>query len=237
MAKNSYFQFKQFRIEQGQCAMKVTTDACLLGAITEVENTGSILDIGAGTGLLSLMAAQRSQANITAVELDPQACQQASENFDNSPWPNQLTVINSTIQDFAATATQRFDCIICNPPFFHNCYKASEKRRSQARHTDTLTFEELASAISKLLRDTGLAWVMLPVDFSHLFAEAANRYGLKPNKIISVRSSDQHKPHRHITVIGKSCDVAIDEVLSIYKQHPQYSDGFSHLLNPYYLFF
>lgn len=115
MARNSYFQFKQFRVEQGLTAMKITTDACILGARAEVENRQAILDVGAGTGLLSLMAAQRSTARIDAVELDDQAAIQARENFSASPWQNRLTLHHCPIQSFRPE--KRYDCILSNPPF------------------------------------------------------------------------------------------------------------------------
>lgn len=236
MAKNSYFQFKQFRIEQGQCAMKVTTDACVLGAVAAVEQAETILDIGSGTGLLSLMAAQRSQATITAVELDRQACQQAENNFSHSPWSQRLSVIHNRIQDFAKAAPQPFDCIICNPPFFHNCHKAPEQRRAQARHTDSLSFAELAYAIHRLLKATGQAWIMLPAVFSRLFIEETDALGLQLDHTIHVRSSDSHPAHRHILVLGKKKGSEKDKVLSIYGQHPQYSAALRQRLKPYYLF-
>ena len=124
MAGNNYFAFKQFRVEQGECAMKVTTDACILGALLAespgLRHSQSILDIGAGTSLLSLMAAQNSQAKITAVELDEEASQQAISNFAASPWADQCQLVNSAIQTFSANNIQRFDCVISPPLFFSN---------------------------------------------------------------------------------------------------------------------
>ncbi len=236
MAKNSYFQFKQFKIEQGQCAMKVTTDACLLGAMTEVESASNILDIGAGTGLLSLMVAQRSIATITAVELDTQTCEQAHNNFKKSPWYQRLTVINEPIQLFADQTQEQFDTIICNPPFFHNTQKAPDRRRSLARHTDSLGFDELAKAISKCIKVNGKSWVLLPANFSDLFLASAEQEGLKPIKTIKVQSTDQHKPHRHILVLGKQVIEHQIESLIIYNTHPDYSNQTRQLFTPYHLF-
>jgi tRNA1Val (adenine37-N6)-methyltransferase len=136
---NSYFQFKQFTVHQGDCAMKVTTDACIQGAWTPVQKDEvRILDIGAGTGLLSLMLAQKApNAIVDAVELNEQAATQAGQNFAGSPWADRLNVICSDIQGYRAT--HKYDLIISNPPFFNNSLKGPEASRNNARHTTALT--------------------------------------------------------------------------------------------------
>ncbi|MET4758482.1 tRNA1(Val) (adenine(37)-N6)-methyltransferase [Endozoicomonas sp. NE40] len=147
---NTYFQFKQFRVDQDQCAMKVTMDACLFGALVDVEESQRILDIGTGTGLLSLMAAQRSSAHIDAVELDDDAARQARQNVAQSPWSDRITVTQSAIQQFFG-APDGYDTIICNPPFFENSLKAANDKRTMARHTESLSFSDLVQATSRLL--------------------------------------------------------------------------------------
>ena len=199
--KHNSFQFKQFTVEQGDCAMKVTTDACLLGAIIPVDKARSVLDIGAGTGLLSLMVAQRCDGDILAVELDGAASEQAAHNFLQSPWSERLQIINSAIQTVVTSSVTTFERIICNPPFFQNCLAPSEQKRAQARHTDTLSFSALAHAIAALLSQDGQAWVLLPVNFSGVFCQQTLKHGLHLTQSINVRSSNQHPPHRHILVI------------------------------------
>ncbi|MGI9273899.1 MAG: tRNA1(Val) (adenine(37)-N6)-methyltransferase [Endozoicomonas sp.] len=232
-ARNSHFQFKQFRIEQDQCAMKVTTDACIFGARTDVENSRRILDIGAGSGLLSLMAAQRTSAVIDALEIDELAAKQAEQNFSSSPWANRLQLIHSSVQSFQSD--DGYDTIICNPPFFHNALKAPDSRRNMARHTDTLCFSDLASVIERLMTDDGSAWVLLPVASSSLFLEESKKVNLDVEQLISLRSSIRHNDHRHIFVLRKGEGIATTERLTIYKEGSEYSDQVITLLKSYYL--
>ena len=240
MARNSYFAFKQFKIDQGQCAMKVTTDACLFGALlgqpSSLQPVRQVLDIGAGTGLLSLIATQNSTATITAVELDEQAARQALNNFTNSPWASRLHLVNSAIQNFASD--QRFDRIITNPPFFQQACKSNDARRNLARHTDTLTFTDLASAIAQHLQDNGEAWVLLPVESTALFVRAATNQALTVVRQIGLRSSPDHPIHRYIMVLSQQRAIAephSEELLTIYSQHPHYSEQTRQLMAPYYL--
>ncbi len=214
--------------------MKITTDACLLGARAEVEHSHFILDIGAGTGLLSLMAAQRSDAVIDAVEMDDQAALQATENFKASPWSTQITLHHSSIQSFMPE--KRYDCILCNPPFFENAFKAPCSKRSLARHTDSLSFMELATNIDRLLSDEGKAWILLPVDSSSLLLKEIKQVTeLKLEQTITVRSSETHKDHRHILVLGYCNSESFHEQITIYSEHPFYTSATTELLKPYYL--
>lgn len=244
MARNRNFAFKQFKIEQGQCAMKVTTDACIFGALfgqsPNLKESQSILDIGAGTGLLSLMAAQNSQASISAIELDEEASKQAEDNFTQSPWADQLQLINSSIQAFSATSEQRFDGIISNPPFFQQAFKGNDHRRNLARHTDSLSFSDLAKAIGKHLANSGEAWILLPVESSHLFLAAAIQAGLILIKKIGLRSSSSHNNHRYILVLKHLNDTEEPQInqettVTIYDQHPHYTEEVRGLMSPYYL--
>ena len=145
MSRNSFFEFKQFRINQENCAMKVGTDGVLLGAWTPIPPTAThILDIGTGSGLLALMVAQRthSHAHIDAVEIDPTAAQQAKENFMMSPWTQQLHVIHSDFQSFEKNTLQKYDVILSNPPYFRNSLQTPNTERTMARHSSTLSLDE-----------------------------------------------------------------------------------------------
>lgn len=220
--------------------MKVTTDACLLGALLGHSScllrSRQVLDIGTGTGLLSLMAAQNSNATITAVELDEQAAQQALCNFTNSPWAKRLQLIHCAIQN--VTTNQHFDCIVTNPPFFQQAFKGINPRRNLARHTDTLTFTDLAKAIAKHLNDNGEAWILLPVSSTPLFMQAANQQELYLIRQVGLRSSPAHAVHRHIIVLGHRREMTHaprEELITIYDQHPHYSRQTRQLMAPYYL--
>lgn len=232
---NSYFQFRQFRVDQGQCAMKVTLDACLFGASIEVSDSKRILDIGTGTGLLSLMAAQRCNAKIDAVELDVDAMQQAKENFRQSPWRERLNVIHSAVQDLPET-DELYDTIICNPPFFDNALKAPDVQRNMARHTCSLSFDDLARAIDKQLMKSGNAWLLLPTVSTPLFLEAIRFYPkLQFRKQISVRSKPSRKDHRHFLAITKQGHATTEyESFSIHTKSGEYSEAVKKRLSEYY---
>jgi len=157
---NSYFQFKQFRVEQGQTPFKVGTDGVLLGAWVNCNDKTEILDAGCGTGLISLMLAQRCQANITALEIDNDAADQANDNFKNSPWPNRLNVFHQSFQEYASRTSNTFDLIVSNPPFFLNGIPNARPELSMARHENTLSIKSLLEWSAKCLRDNGnLAFV------------------------------------------------------------------------------
>ena len=223
--------------------MKVTTDACIFGALlaesSQLRQSQSILDIGAGTGLLSLMAAQNSQAKITAVELDEEASQQAISNFAASPWADQCQLVNSAIQTFSANNTQRFDCVISNPPFFQQSFKGDDQRRNMARHTDSLSFTDLIKAISRHLANCGEAWILLPVESTPRFLETAAQERLELIKKMGLRSSSLHPNHRYILVLKHlnpdKPQETQEKTVTIYDQVPHYTDETRQLMSPYYL--
>ena len=155
------FRFKQFAVEQDDVAMKVGTDGVLLGAWADCEGAKRILDIGTGTGVIALMLAQRnSQAAIHAVEIDETATRRALSNFDMSPWAERLTVENCAVQEFELS--EKFDLIISNPPYFVDSLQCPDAKRTTARHTQDLTFEELDKTVCRLLADGGRFALILP---------------------------------------------------------------------------
>jgi tRNA1Val (adenine37-N6)-methyltransferase len=176
MASNSYFQFKQFVVNQEDCAMKVGTDGVLLGAWFDFKENGSVLDIGTGTGLIALMAAQRGADSVVAVEIDEKAARQAAENVASSKWKDIVTVVHSDIACFSDD--KRFDAVVCNPPFFRDSLRSPDSVRSQARHNDTLSYEKLAEMANCLLSDSGLFSLVLPYDMADTFISVAAKNGL-----------------------------------------------------------
>ena len=155
------FCFKQFAVEQDDVAMKVGTDGVLLGAWADCAGAERILDIGTGTGVIALMMAQRNaEADIHAVEIDETATRRARSNFDMSPWAERLTVENSAVQEF--NPNEKFDLVISNPPYFVDSLLPPDAKRSTARHTHDLSFEELDKAVCRLLGESGRFALILP---------------------------------------------------------------------------
>ena len=193
---NDFFRFQQFTVNQSACAMKVGTDGVLLGAWADISGRKQLLDIGAGTGLIALMCAQRSDAGITAVELDPAAAEQASENIQHSPWARRIELHCMSFQKFAAECKTRFDVIISNPPYFDNARKAESKERTAARHNDALPFTDLLKGASALLTDDGSFFCILPAEERDRFLMLAESTGLYPKKEMITRTHCGKKPMR-----------------------------------------
>jgi tRNA1Val (adenine37-N6)-methyltransferase len=185
-----YFDFKKFRVWHHASAMKVGTDAVVLGCLvptTSISNT--ILDIGTGTGIIALMLAQRNpEASITAIEIDIAAAQQANYNFEQSIFASQLKCVPISVQNFALTANQKFDLIVSNPPFFEKHANAAiaDNARSLARQDVALSFHDLAHSVSILLQNQGCFWLILPVQEAQVFALAAASFSLNLSQQINI---------------------------------------------------
>ena len=193
------FHFKKFSIEQDQCAMKVTFDACLFGALCASElNDDSkdhiALDIGSGTGLLSLMLAQKGLKHVYGVELDHAAAQQSQNNVLNSPYSNKITITEGNIEDYRHH--EKFNLIVSNPPFFSQHLKGPNHQRNQARHNDGLSFKTLIFYIQQNLAINGFAWLLLPCDEYERFKEQLKSAKLSIHNIHKVRSREDKAPHR-----------------------------------------
>lgn len=171
---NPFFQFKRFTVWHDRCAMKVGTDAVLLGAWMEVDGANRLLDVGCGCGLIALMAAQRCQGEIVGIELDEEAAGQARENVASSPWADRIRIVQ---EDFGTYHDEgKFDVIFSNPPYFSNSLKCPDNARSKARHTDTLDFKTLMRQVKALLAPQGQFSVVIPMEASaELKAEAISQ--------------------------------------------------------------
>lgn len=242
------FHFKQFSIQQDQCAMKVTLDACILGALSDPYNLKqqkaiSALDIGSGTGLLSLMLAQKGVLDIHAVEVDSAAVQQSAENIRNSPFSKQISLHHSDIQ--SVKLNQQFDLIISNPPFFTEHLQGPNKQRNLARHNHGLSFEALACAIKQYLNPNAVAWILLPVDEFNRFCSLLNNKQLTLQTIHWIKSRPQKTAHRVVFSLihspiapSKPLQPEYESALCIHQeQGSQYSLAFKALLKDYYLKF
>ena len=233
---NPYFSFKQFTVYHDRCAMKVGIDGVLLGAWSNVENSKHILDIGTGTGLIALMLAQRSSSIIDAIEIDSDAVEQAIENIERSPWTNRIKVHEISLQSFAEITLQRYDLIVSNPPYFVNSMKTPSLIRTTARHTDTLTHEELISNAMTLLKPTGRICIILPVTEAALcksFALSKKIYCTREVKVIPKPNSDVKRILMEFSIQFKP--VKLTELVIEANERHHYSDEFSELAREFYL--
>jgi len=182
---NNYFSFKQFTIYQDKCAFKVGTDGVLLGACADLSEAKNILDIGTGTGLITLMLAQRSEADIVAIEPDNDSFSQACSNVAGSKWNNRIKIENTSLQNYDPGAL-RFDLIISNPPFFSDSLRNLDEGKADARHNDTLKNEELLAGVNRLLATGGRLQVIMPYIEGNIFIAEAQEYGLYCNNMLII---------------------------------------------------
>jgi tRNA1Val (adenine37-N6)-methyltransferase len=235
---NNYFKFKQFTIQQEHCAMKVCTDACLFGAWVadqiKTKAATSILDIGAGTGLLSLLLAQKVPAFIDAVEIDAAASQQAKENVEASPWKERLTIIHTDILQLKAE--KKYDCIISNPPFFENDLKSSDQNKNAAKHDTTLTLEQLFNTAQAHLNNDASFAVLLPYHRTAACIAIAEKLHLYPVKKALVKQTAAHEPFRTMLLFSNQLSPVAEETIIIKTAQEKYSEKFSQLLKDYYLY-
>lgn len=233
---NPYFQFKKFVVRQDCCAMKVGTDGVLLGAWANVEGSVSVLDIGAGTGLLSLMVTQRSDAVVTAVEIDVAAAEQASENVSESIFKDRIHVLNISLQEYVKGCGRQFDFIISNPPYFKDSLKSPKGGRTMARHTDSLSFEELLEGVGRLLSDEGTFAMILPFQEKERFIELASRVGLFPKRLLDVCPTPDVQPKRFLAEFSKKKQDVEQHILVIESEgRHQYSEEYKRLTADFYL--
>lgn len=238
MAHNNYFQFKQFRIVQEQSAMKVGIDGVLLGAWANAATCGKILDVGTGTGLIALMMAQRCLAEITALEIERNAANEAAANVLASPWHKRVTVKAVSLQEFAAANPPKFDRIVSNPPFFTHASKAASRARTLARHSDSLPFSDLASVAARLLADDGCLSVILPVEQALQFMDEGKKHGLHLVRLTKVSPCSAKQPHRYLMEFSLTGGTLITSELAIRNDDEKsYSSEYKALCKDFYLLF
>ena len=236
------FIFKQFTVNQDQCAMKIGTDSVLLGAWTSLKNNPfSILDIGAGTGVLSLMFTQRSNAElIDAIEIDDAAYEQCVDNFEQSPWADRLFCYHASLEEFVGEIEDKYDLIICNPPFYSEDYKTKNEQRDLARFQDAMPFEHLLKSVSKLLSEHGIFSVVIPFKEEANFIELASKFNLYPIRILHVKGNPTSETKRSLIEFSFSNpdsyrDDIKKEQLIIETERHQYTEDYINLTKDFYL--
>ena len=202
----SKFQFKQFSLEQDQCAMKIGTDGVLLGAWAPIlHNPFSVLDIGTGTGIIALMLAQRSNATqIDALEIEENAYEQATDNFENSPWNDRLFCFHAGLDEFMDEPEDEYDLIVSNPPFYTEDYKTNNEQRDLARFQDALPFEDLIEAADLLLSENGVLAVIIPFKEEERFLALANEFKLYPIQITHVKGTPTTEIKRSLLALSRN---------------------------------
>lgn len=214
--------------------MKVGTDGVLLGAWADLEQAHQILDIGTGTGLLALMAAQRnSSAHIDAIEIEEHAVQQAQENIQASPWRERIFIFPQALQQY--TPNKKYDCILCNPPFFKHSTKALDKGRRLARHNDTLPLSDLVTHAVRLLQPTGILCVILPVLEAEDFMTYSQQQQLYVHHLTRVAPTPTKPPKRYLIQVGFQEKKRQEDNLILEFSRHQYSPEYALMTAPFYL--
>lgn len=219
--------------------MKVCTDSCLFGAYVDVQNAARILDVGTGTGLLSLMVAQRSDAFIDAVEINTEAAEQVQENFNSSPWNGRFSLKPVSLQEFATHNQQAYDVILSNPPFFLSSLKSGNVAKDTAKHTGELLFEAILSFATSHLTVEGKLYLLLPPWEARHFAGLAENSGLHLNKTLAVYTYTYGQCIRHIQTYSFTPGTSVSEQLIDIREADRvtYTPAFRELLKEYYLIF
>ena len=234
------FRFKQFSVDQDLNPMKIGTDAVLLGAWTEITTqVDKILDIGAGTGIIALMMAQRSEAfTIDAVELDEKAYLQTVSNFENSPWSDRLYGYHASFEDFAEEfheEEETYDLIVSNPPYYESDYQTEDVSRNRARFESELTFDNLLKGVALLLDKKGIFSTIIPRESTENFIALANQYQLHMNRICEVRGNAQSKVKRSLLSFSFESKPIEKTSLTIEHNRHEYTEEYITLTQDFYL--
>lgn len=239
---NPYFRFKQFTVYHDRCAMKVTTDSCLFGAWTAetidkeqlAMGKERFLDIGTGTGLLSLMVAQKNEALIDAVEIDAAAAVQAAENVSSSPWSGIIQIFQENVLKWQPET--KYDIIFSNPPFYEKEIRSEKVEKNIAHHSDGLKLEELLSFIKLHLKEDGTFFLLLPAKRKTELTSLFQKQGLFAEKLVMVQQTLRHQPFR--LMLQGRCRKraeASESRIAIKDNENAYTPEFIALLHPYYL--
>lgn len=231
------FKFKEFVVNQDRCAMKIGTDGVLLGAWATIDhNPFSIIDIGSGTGVISLMLAQRSHAEvIDAIEIDDNAYEQCVENFEASKWSDRLFCYHASLEELAEEIDDTYDLIVCNPPFYTSDYKSQEASRDLARFQDAMPFEHLIICAAKLLAEHGKFAIIIPYEEEASFIDLAKEANLHANKILRVKGNPNSELKRSLIEFSfKKKDPMKNELVIETGRH-DYTDDYIALTKDFYL--
>lgn len=232
---NPWFQFKQFRIEHDRCAMKVGTDGVLLGAWAPLHDGMTILDVGTGSGLIALMLAQRfPSSHILGIDIDKSAVEQAQQNVAASPFVHRVTIQHTAFQDLSEPH-ETFDAVVCNPPFFEETLLPPDAGRSAARHTTSLSFNELICGAARVLKTGGSFCVILPTQAFESFHLQCFSFGFMLEHRCAVQTSPKRSPKRTMASFRKNIEVSRFDEQLILTEGGQRSKAYQQLTGDFYL--
>jgi tRNA1Val (adenine37-N6)-methyltransferase len=230
------FRFRRFAVRQDRCAMKVGTDAVLLGAWVETFPARRILDVGTGTGLIALMLAQRFRCAVDAIEIDREACGQAGENFSASPWPARLRIIHTSLQAFSKNGAAPYDLVVSNPPFYVDAFTAPSRARSVARHSNIqLSFDDLLDGVVRLLQPEGRFCLILPDREAQGFLRSAAGRLLFPRRLARVKTKPGGPVKRSLLELGFGEAAVKEEELTLLDESSGFTPEYIRLTSEYYL--
>ncbi|RLD36471.1 MAG: tRNA (adenosine(37)-N6)-methyltransferase TrmM [Bacteroidetes bacterium] len=232
-----YFQFKQFIVHHLYSTMKVGTDAVLLGTLSDLPIDGRILDVGTGTGVISLILAQRCKAQITAIDIHQASVWEARANFKESPWSDRLKALMIPYQLYAAQGNPiQYDLIISNPPFFENDLKSADKKRNMARHNDNLSFRDFLLASRNFISKKGELCLILPLTEGKLFIEEAKNFGFYLQKQIEIKPKPDKEANRLILSFGNQVmDKVQEKSITIRNSDNSYTETYKILTEDFYV--
>lgn len=230
---NNYFRFKQFTIVQDGCAMKVGTDGCLLGGWFDCSRSKNILDVGCGSGLIAIMAAQRCNAQITGIEIDGNAAIQATENVNNSPWSERIEIINCDFQEY--NTDKKFDTIVCNPPFFVNSLKCDKSSRTLARHSDSLSCRDFFDKCAEISTLVATVSIIIPNDIAQEWQTAANENGFYASRITYIKTTPVKTAKRVLMEFVRQETNTVENTLIFENGRGEYSEETKKILRDFYL--
>ena len=233
---NDYFSFRQFTIKQGKAAFKVGTDGVLLGACAEFSGAGKILDIGTGSGLIAIMAAQRSDSFIDAIEPDNDSFEQAKENAKACRWAERINVIHSDLQNYIPGNEQKYYSIITNPPYFRDSLRNPDEKISSTRHAFSLSSGDILQGCSRLLAKEGSLQIILPYEEGNIFIAEAGIYGFFCNNIIKIKPNPTGKIIRMIMKFERIRKPVHEKFMTIETgvRH-QYTEEYKEVMRDFYL--
>ncbi|MFM2387338.1 MAG: hypothetical protein RL660_2095 [Bacteroidota bacterium] len=237
--RNSYFEFKQFRIEQGGAAMKVTTDACIFGALINIgDESCTVLDVGTGTGVLSLMLAQRNaKAKFVAIDVDESAYRQCKDNFENSIFRSQMQCLHQDF--FTIDDSTKYDFIICNPPYFEGQLKSANAQKAVAWHSTQFNLSAFLEKSKSLLAENGSLWLLLPQQRWQEFEETCKIIQWTKASEVQICNNNFTKPHLAIFELCTRQSESIPNISCLIIRDDQLvcTSQFTNLMQPYYLHF